>query len=191
MKALIRTGLLFSLAAFLFAGSIDAQENRSGEPTPDVQRPAANQPQDVRANMLRQLGLSREQIQQLRRINAERQPHMENAQTRLRIANRALDEAIYADQVNEADVQVRLREMQLAQAEVIKIRFINELAVRRILTPEQLVRFRNMRQRFERAREEAENSRRANGVTPVRNGNTFQESKPAAKPVTRPNQRPD
>ncbi|MBK6721879.1 MAG: hypothetical protein IPG58_00925 [Acidobacteria bacterium] len=47
----------------------------------------------------------------------------------------------------------------MAQAEVYKVRFTSELAIRRILTPEQLVRFRNMRERFERARQEADERR--------------------------------
>lgn len=112
-----------------------------------------DEPPQERANMMRQLGLSRQQMQTLRRINAERRPLIEAAQDRFRFAMKQLDEAIYADTVNETDVQDRLKELQLAQAEVFRLRFMNELAIRKMLTPEQLVRFRQMRQRFERARQ--------------------------------------
>lgn len=149
---MFRLTLLF-LFAILFAVPTLAQE----EPVTEPQRPVANQ--DPRTNMLRQLGLNREQIQRLQRINRERKPLMDAAQEKLRNANRSLDEAIYADEVIESDVQTRLKDLQLAQAEVFKIRFTSELAIRRLLTPEQLVRFRNMRQRFERARKEAEERR--------------------------------
>ena len=141
------------LFATLFALPVLAQD----EPMSEPQRPVVNQ--DPRANMLRQLGLNREQIQRLQRINRERKPIMDTAQEKLRNANQALDSAIYADEVSETDVQAKLKDVQAAQAEVFRIRFTNELAIRRLLTLEQLVRFRNMRQRFERARQETENRR--------------------------------
>lgn len=150
---------------FLFAMLLVLPVLAQDEPMSEPQRPVVNQ--DPRANMLRQLGLNREQIQRLQRINRERKPIMDTAQEKLRNANQALDSAIYADEVSETDVQAKLKDVQAAQAEVFRIRFTNELAIRRLLTPEQLVRFRNMRQRFERAREEAED-RRAN----IRDNNT-------------------
>ncbi|MFM9905252.1 MAG: Spy/CpxP family protein refolding chaperone [Pyrinomonadaceae bacterium] len=181
--------ILLAVFAFVLADRGFGQEAR-----PDGQGQAVqNQPQDVRGNALRQLGLSKEQIQQIRRLNMERKPLMDEAQRRFREANRALDEAIYADQVNDADVQNRLREVQLSQAEVAKVRYMNELSVRRILTQEQLIRFRELRQRFEKARENLETARpltvrRQNGnqdpanVTPLRN------LKQQIRPAGRPNQ---
>ncbi len=149
----------FLVACFTVPAMLaSAQDTKTAEPQPDVQQPAPNQ-QDVRGNMLRQLGLSREQIQQIRRMNQERKPQMEEAQRRFREANRALDAAIYADEVNDADVQARLKDVQIAQAEIQRLRFMNELAVRRILTPDQLVRFRELRDRFERERQNLEQAR--------------------------------
>jgi Spy/CpxP family protein refolding chaperone len=117
----------------------------------DPQANAAKQP-DFRANALRQLGLTRDQLQRIRRLNQERKPRMDEAQMRLRRANRALDEAIYSDSATDAEIEERLKEFQAAQAAVVRIRFMGELGVRRILTPEQLMRFRGMRQRFEQSR---------------------------------------
>ncbi len=152
-------------ALFLFGMMFVMPVVARDEPLSEPQRPAANQQPQV--NMFRQLGLNREQIQKLQQINRTRKPLMDAAQEKLRNANRLLDEAIYADEVSDVDIQAKLKDMQLAQAEVLKVRFTSELAIRRMLTPEQLVRFRNMRQRFERARAEAEN-RRAN----IRESNT-------------------
>lgn len=143
---------MIAMAVMFFAGFVAAQDNDAG----NEERPSANQPQDNRATMLRQLGLTRQQILQVRRINTERKPHMDNAQMRLRRATRALDDAIYADQVDDVMVQERLKQMQIAQAEVFKVRTMSELAIRRLLTPEQLVRFRNLRQRFEQNRNKAQ-----------------------------------
>lgn len=146
------------LALLLFAGAHLAQD---AKPT-DVSVPPANQPQqqDIRGNLLRELGLSPSQMMQIRRMNQTRKPLMDAAQARLRDATQALDQAIYADQAVENDIQARLKEFQLAQAEVSRIRFMNELAVRRVLTPDQLVRFRELRRRFEAARDDPRNVRR-------------------------------
>jgi Spy/CpxP family protein refolding chaperone len=160
------------LGSFLLSlVAVSAAFGQDGKPaeaqTIQDERPAANQQQDVRGNVLRQLGLSREQIQQIRRMNMARKPIMDAAQRRFREANRALDEAIYADNVNETEIQARLKELQLAQADVAMIRFTSELAIRKVLTPDQLVRFRDLRQRFEQARDNFQTRRQANQDRPV------------------------
>lgn len=76
------------------------------------------------------------------------------AQKRLRDATIALDQAIYADTLVEGEFETKLKEQQLAQAEVIRVRSMGELAIRKILTPEQLVKFRELRQQFENMRRE-------------------------------------
>lgn len=155
-----RTDHLISIAILLtglfLSSPVIGQEKLVEGQEPVTQRPNATNQPDVRTATLRQLGLSNVQLQQIRRINIERKPLMDAAQRRLRQSNRLLDEIIYADNPSDADIQVRLKDFQLAQAEVSKIRFMNELAVRRILTPEQLVRFRRLRQRFEQVRDNAE-----------------------------------
>ena len=137
--------------------------------------PPGDGPHDERSagrpNLLAELGLSREQVQQIRRANQERRPAMMQAQRKLREANRALDMAIYQDVVRDDEFQIRLREFQAAQAEVAKLRFESELSVRRILTPEQLGRFREIRQRFAEERREDRRDRRGGrggrGVRPM------------------------
>jgi Spy/CpxP family protein refolding chaperone len=147
----------FSLIITLFAfGFAIAESKAQDEMPPDDQRPPMER-QRRRPNLLQELNLSREQIQQIRRINQARRPLMQEAQMRFRQANRALDEAIYADSPNEADVQARMKEVQLAQAEVIKIRITSELAIRKVLTPEQLVKFRELRERFMRRMQNPQN----------------------------------
>lgn len=101
-----------------------------------------------RPNLLAELDLSPEQIKQIRRLNAEKRPLIREAQQRVRDANRRLDQAIYADDADETEIQSRLKDVQTAQAEVARIRSSTEYAVRKVLTPEQLVRFREVRQKF-------------------------------------------
>lgn len=143
-------------AALLLAAPAFAQD----VPRPDVpprERPMA---EEGRPNLLRELGLSQEQMQEIRRMNQARRPLMEDATRKLREANRALDMAIYADSLNESDVTARLRDFQLAQGEVAKLRFQGELELRKILTPEQLNKFRALREQFGRRREMRQNRRR-------------------------------
>ena len=188
--------ILLLISVMTFAAAVSAQDTKPTDGQPqEVQRPVDNKPQNARTNMLRQLGLSQEQIQQIRRLNAERKPMMEEAQKHFREANRALDEAIYADNVSDTDIQARLKDVQLAQAEVAKIRSMNELAVRHILTPDQLVRFRDLRQRFEQAaRENLQNRRPLNGDRMLNrqlkrnDAKNPQDGQQPVRPVVRPNQ---
>lgn len=129
-------------------------EGRPMGPPPEGQGPPNAQRPGDKNGLLRELGLTREQFQTIRRMNQERKPIMEAAHKRLDEANRSLDEAIYADTLNEGEIEARMKEVQLAQADMVKLRFTNELAVRKILTPEQLVKFRELREKFERMREE-------------------------------------
>lgn len=138
--------ILLIAVAFLAAFPSNAQESPD-----EPQTNTAKQP-DFRTNALRQLGLTREQLQRIRRLNQERKPRMDDAQMRLRRANRALDEAIYSDTATDAEIEQRLKDFQAAQADVVRIRFTGELGVRRILTSEQLMRFRALRDRFEQNR---------------------------------------
>lgn len=140
LKHLILAGALILLS---FTAATQAQR---------LERPPKGnfRPQQI----LRELGLSKEQIQQIRRINGEKQQLMQEAQMRFREANRNLDMAVYADTVNEEEIQKRMKEVQLAQAEIIKIRSLTELAVRKVLNAEQLAKFRELRERAIKRMEE-------------------------------------
>lgn len=135
---------ILTLAICLCGGSAAfGQETKPDpQPTPEVNRPN----QQIR--MLRELGLTQEQVQQIRRINAERQPLMRDAQEKLREANRQLDAAIYSESVSEEDVKLKMKDVQLAQAEVTKVKTLTEYLIRKVLTPEQLEKFRELRERL-------------------------------------------
>lgn len=114
---------------------MDADDSQTAQP---VKRP----------NLLRELELSPEQIQQVRRINQERKPIMQESQRRLKAANDALDAAVYGDSENNSEIQARLKEVHAAQLEVLRNRTTTEQSIRRVLTPGQLGRFRELRQEF-------------------------------------------
>ena len=142
---------------------------------PSNEPPPVDRPDDDRPNLLAELGLSPEQVQQIRRMNQERRPAMMQAQRRMRLANRDLDQAIYADNFSEADFQARLKEFQAAQADMARLRFESEMSVRKVLTPEQLVKFRGLRAQFaDRRRDNMQNRRNqrrdGRGLAPRRDG---------------------
>ena len=145
MKTVIHKTVLSLAVVVLSAVSMLAQEGLGPGDGEGRERRQNN----ARPNIMRQLGLNRVQMQQLRQYNQRRRPLMEAAQIRFREANRRLDEAIYADDLDEAAVHERIKEVQLSQAELIKLRSISELSIRKILTPDQLNRFRRLRQKFD------------------------------------------
>jgi Spy/CpxP family protein refolding chaperone len=99
-----------------------------------------------RVDPLRALNLSPDQLREIRAIREQNREEWRAVRLRLAEAHRALDEAIYADQINEALIEERAREVGAAQAAVARMRAITELKIRRVMTPEQLHTLRAMRE---------------------------------------------
>lgn len=170
MKKTNLTILLFSAVFLLFSFSaINAQDEFVDDMPPPQNEPV------MRGNLLRELGLTQDQVRQIRILNAQRKPLIQEAQKRLRLANRDLDQAIYADKIDEADFQLKLNEVQNAREEVFKIRAMSEYEVRKILTPEQLAKFRDLRERFANRinenQQRRQNRRQNQTVRPLNNKN--------------------
>ncbi len=109
-------------------------------------KPPRNRSKQLR--IFKQLGLSQEQIQQIRQINRETRPQRRASAIRLRQTKKELDDSIYADEFDKNVVQTKLQSFLDAQAQFIKINRMNEVAIRNILTPQQIVRFRGIRKKF-------------------------------------------
>jgi Spy/CpxP family protein refolding chaperone len=124
-------------AIFIFTFAAFAQVDQTNQPD-----------QPKRPKLLEELGLSREQVKAIRTINQEQKPKMELAQRNFRQARKALDDAVYAEEFVETDVQAKNKVVQIAQAEITKVKTETEVAIRKVLTPEQLVKFRELRQRL-------------------------------------------
>ncbi len=143
MKKFDFLSLIFVGFLMIFSFSaVKAQDEMQPDP------PNKQADRERRPNLLAELNLTQNQRQQIRRINTEKRSLVRDAQQRLREANRSLDQAIYADNTNETEIQARLKDVQTAQMELLKVRSTNELAVRRILTVEQLAKFRVLREQF-------------------------------------------
>lgn len=149
-----------TIALFLTLGLSVAVEVRAQDQSTESQTPLRRAQQEQqslngrqqperRPNLLQLLNLTPDQVRQIRVINQETRETARSANIRQRTARRALDAAIYADAPNEAEVDERARELGDAQADVIKTRASIEFRIRQVLTTEQLIRFRALRQQFE------------------------------------------
>lgn len=121
------------------------------------------------------LNLTPDQIQRIRGINAELRDQRQAAVQRLRQAQRALTEAIESPTPNEALIDQRSREVADAQAATIRIRSLSEARILQVLTPEQRIRLREMRQRNQALRRGADQQlprNRANRRQDSLQGNT-------------------
>ena len=149
MKKINFLNLVF--VGFLIFTAFSAVKAQDEMPPPNA--PDKQLDRERRPNLMAELSLSPEQRQQIRRINAEKRPLARDARERLQAANKNLDQAIYADVVNEPEIQARLKEVQTAQADLSRIVFKYELTVRKVLTAEQIAKFRDLRERFQQQME--------------------------------------
>ncbi len=114
------------------------------------------------------MNLTQEQFQSIRKLLADNGPKVREAQRDFREAQEALDDAIYADTVDEALVQSLTKRSSEAQATLMKLRTINEFAIRRVLNPEQVIKFRELRRQQMQERKERQKMLRQNGDGPGR-----------------------
>lgn len=99
------------------------------------------------------LNLTPEQLEQIKAIREQNKEEWRTVRQRIHQAQRALDEAIYADQTDEAVVEARAREVAEAHSAMARMRALMELKIRRVLTPEQLTTLRTLRQQRAAERE--------------------------------------
>lgn len=137
--------VLLAMVVMLAGGAVKAQTNQEPANTAPAQPP--QQPAENAMSDLRQLGLMPEQIQKIRAINFELKDQRQAAGMKLRQAQRALAEAIESPTTNEALIEQRSREVAEAQANTIRLRSLTEARVLQVLTPEQRLKLREIRQR--------------------------------------------
>jgi Spy/CpxP family protein refolding chaperone len=198
----VSRGLVFALLAL--SAPFARAQNPAATPAQTQEGAAAQVNPNDPATVLGQLNLSPEQVGQMRAIQGESVPLAKEFTQRLNRARRALDEAIYSDTVDEALIEQRARDVAEAQAALVRLRAQTELRVRRVLTPEQLQTFRDLRREAQRERRIERQLNR--GVNPQRKApgnnpnrqerlnqrpNAPAEKTPNARPLPGPRQRPN
>ncbi len=131
--------LLIFTAIVLFASAAFGQALQQPAPNAETMRPADGDP-------IRQLNLTPEQREQIRAIRQNIQSERAAAGQKLREANLALEQALSAENPEEAVVEQRLKDVAAAQAAQMRLRVLSEIRIRRVLTTEQRVLLRSLQQ---------------------------------------------
>jgi Spy/CpxP family protein refolding chaperone len=149
-----RIAVLASLALLLFIFSPARLRAQDDGATHEREAGQETDGHDDRLRGLRErLNLLPDQIEQIKAIREQNREQWRAARQRAHQAQRALDEAIYSDNADEALIETRTREVAEAQTAIVRMRALTELKIRRILTPEQLNTLRALRQQRATERE--------------------------------------
>lgn len=150
----IAVAISFALLFFSFSPANVRAQDDSATPQRETRRDGG------RFLGLRQkLNLTPEQLEQIKAIREQNKEEWRTVRQRIHQAQRTLDEAIYADQADEAVVEARAREVAEAHSAMARMRALMELKIRRVLTQEQLNTLRTLRQQRAAAREQRRQER--------------------------------
>lgn len=174
-----------TLAALLLLVCAAATHARAQSPAEDSQPPLQEQSPRPRAeaagpDLVRALNLSPEQRTEIARIRREVAPQTRAANVRVRRARRALEDAVYGAVADEALIEQRASEVAAAEAARVRLRAQTELRIRRLLTPEQLDAFRELRLRALARQQRRQNRLRAQPRRPLRDAD--QQPPPDGRP---------
>ncbi|PYS73295.1 MAG: hypothetical protein DMF69_05180 [Acidobacteria bacterium] len=136
MKLSVR--LILPLIAVLLSATVVV---RAQSPQDSPQNVPPVQPPDVSE----QLRLSPEQVKRIREIQRDTKDERQAIGIRMRQSNRALQDALDADVLDENLVEQRLQDFAAAQTAQLRLRIQTELKIRRLLNPTQLARWRDLR----------------------------------------------
>jgi Spy/CpxP family protein refolding chaperone len=182
-------GLLLLAGTFAQANAQTAPEQSQMDPA-QVRANQANQVPD-----LAQFNLTPEQIQKWRAINAELKDQQQAATLRLRQARRALAEAIESPTSNEELIKQRAKEVSDAQAATTQLQALRQARILQMLTPEQRLKLREIRQQNMAARRPNNQQLQRNGLGrrqdgSPRNGNNAAPVGPRQRKLMRQQQKP-
>ena len=139
-----------SFAVLLLLAGAFAQANaQTAAPGQSQAIPAQNQTNQQAnqiVNVQEALNLTPEQIQKWRAINADLKDQQQAANQRLRLARRALADAIESPTSNEELIKQRAKDVSEAQAATTQLQALKESRILQTLSPEQRVRLREIRE---------------------------------------------
>jgi Spy/CpxP family protein refolding chaperone len=143
LLAIAATSLMLTVV-----GSLRAQTPEPQQTTEVVQQQRRQMNQIEQ--MLKALNITPDQEQRIQTIYAETADERQGATRRLRLAHRALSEAIQSPTPDEALIEQRSKEVADAQATTIRLRSLTEARILQVLTQEQRVKLRQLRAQAQR-----------------------------------------
>jgi len=186
IKMIMRPTLM-AATLIIFGSTASAQTTQTQTETQQQsQSTQVDTPPDFRF-----LDLTQDQIQKIRAINRELKDQRQTAGQRLRQAQRALAEAVESPTPDEALISQRSHEVAEAQSNTIRLRSLTEARILQVLSPEQRVKLREMRQQnLARRRANQQSGNGAGGQQGLRQGGNTQTLTPQQRRILRRQQRP-
>ena len=148
-KAPIALLTLAAAGVMLVAGGSLRAQTPEPQQTTDVVQQQRRQMNQI-DQMLRPLNITPDQELRIQGIYAEMAEERQAANRRLRLAHRALSEAIQSPTPNEALIEQRSKEVSDAQATTIRLRSLTEARILQVLTQEQRMKLRQLRAQAQR-----------------------------------------
>jgi Spy/CpxP family protein refolding chaperone len=146
MKNKINAPSISLAAVFLLACAFASTEAQTT--TPQTQTPDTAAIQTTQApNLQTELGLTPEQILKWRALNQDLGPQELASTQKVRQAKRALADAMESPSPNEEVIKQRAKELADAQSAMTQLQALRQARVLQMLTPEQRVKLREIRQR--------------------------------------------
>jgi Spy/CpxP family protein refolding chaperone len=113
--------------------------------------------EQIQRQLMQAIGLSPDQRQRMAEIRQNNQDGILDAGRRFRQARQALDRAIRDENYNEKVIDQHIEEFASAQAELVKQQARVRAQLRRVLTPDQMIRLNRLERQYrQRLREERE-----------------------------------
>jgi len=128
--------------------------------TPTPEQPPVGMHGRGGGDPIRELNLTAEQREQIRMIREQNRAERATINQRVRETNRALEEALEADNPDQSVLEQRIQEVSTAQAEAMRMRIKTEVKIRQVLTNEQRIILKEMRRNVHQFRDR----RRENGM---------------------------
>lgn len=136
MRSFVRITL--PIIAIVVLTSLTAIAQSSQDPQP-------NGPQPGGSDFLEQLRLTPEQRQKIRLIQRDSKDDRAAIALHLRQSNRALEDALDAETLDDTVIEQRMQAVAAAQAAQLRMRIQTEVKIRRVLNPEQLAVWHELR----------------------------------------------
>lgn len=139
MRFFIKTALPMIVAALLLIATNAAYGQTPQDSQRDNPQPGAG------PDLLGQLRLTPDQLQRIRQIQRDTKDERAAIGLRLRESNRALEDALDAQVLDESLIEQRLQAVASAQNAQLRMRIQTEVRIRRVLNPDQLATWHDLR----------------------------------------------
>lgn len=159
-RATARAAAFVAFLLLVCAAATPAQTPADDSQPPSPEGRARPRREAAAPDLVRALNLSPEQRAEIARIRREVGPQTRAANQRVRRARLALEEAVYAPAADESLIEQRAAEVAAAEGARARLRAQTELRIRRLLTPDQLDAFRELRLRALAEQRQRRQSRR-------------------------------